>query len=61
MMLPREARGGLRRRADIDEATWQRAAGWALNLSLAYLTGDDSTSMPSIGRHTLTQLLTDFP
>ena len=32
----------------------------ALNLSLAYLTGDDTTSMPSIGRTTLTAVLTEF-
>lgn len=46
--------------AGIDPDTWRRAAGWALNLSLAYLTGDDSTSMPAIGRRTLAEVLAEF-
>ena len=44
----------------IDPATWRRAAGWALNLALAYLTSDDTTSMPAIGRTTLTAVLADM-
>jgi hypothetical protein len=31
-----------------------------LNLSLAYLTGDDSTSMPAIGQRTLLEVLAEF-
>jgi aminoglycoside phosphotransferase (APT) family kinase protein len=61
MMFEPAERSLLRKVAGIDEHTWRRAAGWALNLSLAYLTGDDSTSMPAIGRHTLAQVLSDFP
>jgi aminoglycoside phosphotransferase (APT) family kinase protein len=59
MFEPRE-RDVFREAAAIDDDTWRRAAGWALNLSLAYLTGDDSTSMPSIGRTTLTAVLAEF-
>jgi aminoglycoside phosphotransferase (APT) family kinase protein len=59
MFEPRE-RDVFRRAAAIDDDTWRRAAGWALNLSLAYLTGDDTTSMPWIGRTTLTAVLTEF-
>jgi aminoglycoside phosphotransferase (APT) family kinase protein len=46
--------------AGIDDATWRRAAGWALNLALAYLTADDTTSMPAIGRTTLAAVLAEF-
>jgi aminoglycoside phosphotransferase (APT) family kinase protein len=60
MMFAAPERALFRELAQIDEATWRRAAGWALNLSLAYLTGDDSTSMPSIGRSTLAAVLTEF-
>ena len=56
---PRE-RAVFRDAAAIDDNTWRRAAGWALNLALAYLTGDDTTSMPAIGRTTLTEVLTEF-
>ncbi len=60
MMFEPAERGLFRETASIDEHTWKRAAGWALNLSLAYLTGDDSTSMPAIGRATLAQVLAEF-
>ena len=60
MMFAPPERALFRELAQIDDATWRRAAGWALNLSLAYLTGDDSTSMPSIGRSTLATVLTEF-
>ena len=59
MFGPRE-REVFREAAAIDDDTWRRAAGWALNLSLAYLTGDDTTSMPSIGRVTLSAVLEEF-
>jgi len=59
MFLPAE-RELFRKAAGIEQHTWQRAAGWALNLSLAYLTGDDSTSMPAIGRSTLAAVLAEF-
>jgi aminoglycoside phosphotransferase (APT) family kinase protein len=59
MFGPRE-RDVFREAAGIDDDTWRRAAGWALNLSLAYLTGDDDTSMPSIGRLTLASVLAEF-
>lgn len=60
MMFPKAERDVFRTAAAIDDRTWRRAAGWALNLSLAYLTGDDSTSMPAIGRATLAEVLTEF-
>jgi aminoglycoside phosphotransferase (APT) family kinase protein len=60
MMFDSAHRAEFRERAGIDDATWHRAAGWALNLSLAYLTGDDTTSMPGIGRRTLTAVLDEF-
>lgn len=60
MLFPPTERAQYRAAAHIDEHTWRRAAGWALNLSLAYMTGDDSTSMPAIGRATLTEVLTEF-
>jgi aminoglycoside phosphotransferase (APT) family kinase protein len=60
MMFEPRDREEFRRAAAIDDDTWRRAAGWALNLSLAYLTGDDSTSMPAIGRATLSAVLAEF-
>jgi aminoglycoside phosphotransferase (APT) family kinase protein len=60
MMFDAQHRTMFRSLADVDDDTWQRAAGWALNLSLAYLTGDDTTSMPGIGRHTLSEVLAEF-
>jgi aminoglycoside phosphotransferase (APT) family kinase protein len=60
MMFEPRDREVFKRAADIDDDTWQRAAGWALNLSLAYLTGDDTTSMPAIGRATLSAVLAEF-
>ena len=60
MMFPAEERALFRELANVDEHTWHRAAGWALNLSLAYMTGDDSTSMPAIGRATLHEVLEEF-
>jgi aminoglycoside phosphotransferase (APT) family kinase protein len=44
----------------VDDATWHRAAGWALSLSLAYLTGDDTSSMPAIGHRTLARVIDEF-
>jgi aminoglycoside phosphotransferase (APT) family kinase protein len=60
MMFDRGARAVFRDASSIDDDTWRRAAGWALNLSLAYMTGDDTTSMPSIGRATLAEVLAEF-
>jgi aminoglycoside phosphotransferase (APT) family kinase protein len=60
MLFEPRDREVFRRAAAIDDDTWRRAAGWALNLSLAYLTGDDSTSMPAIGRATLSAVLAEF-
>ena len=60
MMFPPTEREVFRAAAFIDDRTWRRAAGWALNLSLAYLTSDDSTSMPAIGRETLEAVLEEF-
>ncbi len=60
MMFDADYRTVFREAAAIDDHTWRRAAGWALNLSLAYMTGDDTTSMPAIGRATLTEVLAEF-
>ena len=60
MMFPPAEREQFRSAVGVDEHTWRRAAGWALNLSLAYMTGDDSTSMPAIGRRTLAAVLAEF-
>jgi aminoglycoside phosphotransferase (APT) family kinase protein len=60
MMFERRERAVFRSAAAIDDNCWRRAAGWALNLSLAYMTGDDTTSMPSIGRATLAAVLDEF-
>lgn len=60
MLFPPAQRQLFRSLAGIDDATWRRAAGWALNLSLAYLTADDTTSMPAIGRTTLAAVLAEF-
>lgn len=60
MMFPTAERSVFRADAGVDDDTWQRAAGWALNLSLAYLTADDTTSIPAIGRTTLAAVLDEF-
>jgi aminoglycoside phosphotransferase (APT) family kinase protein len=60
MLFDEQERATFRDAAGIDDDTWRRAAGWALNLSLAYLTGDDTTSMPAIGRATLAAVLAEF-
>jgi aminoglycoside phosphotransferase (APT) family kinase protein len=60
MMFDESHRAEFRAQAGIDSSTWRRAAGWALNLSLAYLTGDDTTSMPGIGRRTLAAVIEEF-
>ncbi len=60
MLFPPAERKLFRAAALIDDDTWRRAAGWALNLSLAYLTSDDSTSMPPIGAATLEAVLQEF-
>jgi aminoglycoside phosphotransferase (APT) family kinase protein len=60
MLFPPAQRQLFRSIAGIDDDTWRRAAGWALNLSLAYLTADETTSMPAIGRTTLAAVLAEF-
>jgi len=60
MLFPPAERELFRVAAAIDDDTWRRAAGWALNLSLAYLTSDDTTSMPAIGQATLSAVLDEF-
>lgn len=43
-----------------DEATWQRARGWALNMATAMAAhSDDNPRMAAIGRHALEQVLPD--
>lgn len=60
MLFDKADRAEFRDVAAIDDDTWRRAGGWALNLSLAYLTADDSSSMPAIGRATLAAVLAEF-
>lgn len=60
MLFQPNERELFRSHANIDDHTWRRAAGWALNLSLAYLTSDDTTSMPAIGHRTLAAVLAEF-
>ena len=60
MMFGVDDRATFRTTAAVGDDTWRRAAGWALNLSLAYLTGDDSTSMPAIGQRALHAVLEEF-
>jgi aminoglycoside phosphotransferase (APT) family kinase protein len=60
MMFENAERDRFRSTIGVDAATWRRAAGWALSLSLAYLTGDDTSSMPDIGRRTLSQVIGEF-
>ena len=60
MMFPPAERELFRAAAGVDTQTWRRAAGWALTLSLAYLTSDDTTSMPAIGHRTLAAVLAEF-
>lgn len=60
MMFGPAEREMFRSVTQVNDHTWQRAAGWALSLSLAYLTADDTTSMPAIGRTTLAAVLDEF-
>lgn len=60
MMFDSETRDVFRHIVRIDDATWHRAAGWALNLSLVFLTADEHTPMPAIGRATLESVLDAF-
>lgn len=46
---------------DVDEATWERARGWALSLAVAFLANSaDNVEMDSIGRATLERILADL-
>ncbi|MFM2076920.1 MAG: hypothetical protein RJA49_810 [Actinomycetota bacterium] len=58
-MFDEVARHAFRTAAGVDDATWRRAAGWALALALAYLTGDDESPMPAIGRRALAAVLAE--
>ncbi len=60
MLLPAAARPVLRRAAGgVDDDTWCRAQGWALNLALAFLANSaDNPLLEAIGRRTLDALLT---
>ena len=60
MMFDAPHRALFRDTAGIDSDTWHRAAAWAVSLSLAYLSGDDESSMPAIGRTTLAAVLDEF-
>ena len=60
MLFEAPQRQIVRRLAGVDDDTWTRAAGWAIHLSLAYLTADESTVMPAIGRATLAKVLDHY-
>lgn len=55
----REAfRAELSRRHAVDDATWQRARGWALNIGTALaVSSDDNPAMAALAAHTLDQVL----
>lgn len=60
MLLPFDARLGVRHGCNIDADTWHRAGAWALNLALAYLVASaDNPQMRQIGEHTLANVLSD--
>jgi aminoglycoside phosphotransferase (APT) family kinase protein len=60
MLFGKADRDVIRRMTATSDNTWRRSAGWALHLSLAYMTGDEHTEMPAIGRRTLTSVLEEF-
>jgi len=60
MLFDRDHRTRFRDVIGVDDHTWLRAAGWALSLSLAYLSGDDTSSMPAIGHRTLSRVIDEF-
>ncbi|MFP3882387.1 MAG: hypothetical protein ACLFRT_04485 [Actinomycetota bacterium] len=46
---------------NVEEATWERARGWALTLAMAFLANSaDNAEMESIGWATLGRLLGDL-
>jgi aminoglycoside phosphotransferase (APT) family kinase protein len=58
--LSGDARDDFRTRLSVDDGTWARARGWALDMGLmcAHHTPADST-IGSVGRRTLSEVLTD--
>ena len=61
MLFDAPSRERFRQRIEVDAHTWRRAAGWALNLSLAYLAGSAAGSpMIPIGHATLAAVIGDF-
>jgi aminoglycoside phosphotransferase (APT) family kinase protein len=61
MLLPPAARSHLRVTAGaVDDATWQRAQGWALSLALAYLANSaNNARIAGIGHRTVAAVLAD--
>jgi len=58
--LPPVARGVFRRTLDVDDATWCRARGWALNLGLRAAAWAGSNSvLTAIGRSTVAAVVAD--
>ena len=60
MLFGESGRAIFRRELSVSENTWRRAAGWALNFSLLYLTADADTALPAVGRATLGAVLEEF-
>jgi aminoglycoside phosphotransferase (APT) family kinase protein len=59
LTFDRAGRDRFRSALDYDDATWQRAAGWAISLGSAALMGD--LAMRRIGTHALEQILLSKP
>ena len=58
--LPPAARGVFRRALDVDDATWTRARGWALNLGLrAAARARGNSVLAAIGRNTVAAVVAD--
>jgi aminoglycoside phosphotransferase (APT) family kinase protein len=59
----RETRATFRRAIDVDDATWNRARGWALSwavVALAYYRGSNSP-LVHVARHAIRQVFADAP
>jgi aminoglycoside phosphotransferase (APT) family kinase protein len=60
MLFDASERSLLRRLTGADDATWRRARGWAIHLSLAYLANSaDHPVIAGVGRRTLAAVLGD--
>jgi aminoglycoside phosphotransferase (APT) family kinase protein len=59
--LRAEARDAFRDALAVDDATWSRGRGWALELGLrAAAYSADNPVLGDIGRHTIAEVMADF-